>query len=62
MNANKIVVEIRRHEFDNVVATIEHSKDSSINPITAGYAKICDMLKINKVEASRHFYVDVAKK
>lgn len=62
MKTNKIVVEIRRQEFDNVVATIEHSSDSSINPITAGYEKICNMLKINKVEASRHFYVDVTKK
>lgn len=59
-NTNQSIVEVRSAINDNVVARFEHTEDSSVNLITVGFAKICDMLKINRVQAESRYYVTKA--
>ncbi|MGX1266766.1 hypothetical protein RKD55_004710 [Rossellomorea marisflavi] len=51
------MVEVRSSINDNVVIRFEHSSDESTNIITAGFAKICNVLKINRVQAESRYYV-----
>jgi hypothetical protein len=53
-------VEIRSAINDNVVVRFEHTSDDSVNLITAGFSKICNMLKINRVQAESRYYVTKA--
>ncbi|KQY91014.1 hypothetical protein ASD24_24780 [Paenibacillus sp. Root52] len=53
-------IEVRSSINDNVVIRFEHVEDSSINIFTAGYQKICKLLKINRVQAEERFYVTEA--
>ncbi|MCC2249014.1 hypothetical protein JUJ52_03455 [Virgibacillus sp. AGTR] len=59
MKKNKTVetVEVRSSINDNVVVSFEHTSDDSANIVTAGFAKICNMLNINRVQAESHYYV-----
>lgn len=54
------VVEVRSQTNDNVVIRFQQTQDESINIVTAGYNKICSMLKINRLEAERRYYVTKA--
>lgn len=51
------MVEVRSTINDNVVMSFEHTSDESVNIITAGFAKICSMLKIDRVQAESRYYV-----
>lgn len=53
-------VEVRSSINDNVVVRFEHSSDDSVNIITAGFSKICNMLNINRVQAESRYYVTKA--
>lgn len=53
-------VEVRSSINDNVVVRFEHSSDDSVNLITAGFSKICNMLNINRVQAESRYYVTKA--
>lgn len=57
---NNQIIEVRSAINDNVVMTFEH--DTSINVVTAGFNKICQLLHINRVQAEKHYYVDVANR
>lgn len=50
-------IEVRSSINDNVVVSFERTEQDAKNVITAGYDKICRMLKINRVEAERRYYV-----
>lgn len=54
-------VEVRSAMNDNVVVSFEMTKDENSNMFTAGFQKICDMLKINRVEAEQRYYVAAGK-
>ena len=54
------MVEVRSSINDNVVMRFEHANDESTNIITAGFAKICNVLKINRVQAESRYYVTKA--
>lgn len=62
MENNKSIekVEVRSAINDNVVVSFEHSSDDSVNIITAGFSKICNMLNINRVQAESRYYVTKA--
>lgn len=53
----KHVIEVRSAINDNVVIRFEHKEDESVNVITAGFNKICKVLKINRVQAENRYYV-----
>ncbi|MCR6108718.1 hypothetical protein HXA34_20690 [Salipaludibacillus agaradhaerens] len=54
---NKTIVEVRSAVNDNVVMSFEHTNDEGANIVTAGFSKICSMLKINRVQAENQYYV-----
>ena len=54
------VIEVRSAINDNVVVRFEQTIDESTNVITAGMNKICDLLKINRVQADARYYVTKA--
>lgn len=54
-------VEVRSAMNDNVVVSFEMTQDENANMFTAGFQKICDMLKINRVEAEQRYYVAAGK-
>ncbi|MGX1195868.1 hypothetical protein [Metabacillus sp. SLBN-84] len=54
------MVEVRSSVNDNTVLRFEHTGDDSINIVTAGFAKICTLLKINRVQAESRYYVTKA--
>jgi len=51
------IIEVRSAVNDNVVVKFEHVCDESTNIITAGMTKICNLLKINRVQADQRYYV-----
>lgn len=55
-NSKAVVVEVRSSMNDNVVISFETS-DQSVNIVSAGFARICDLLKINRVQAESRYYV-----
>ncbi|WP_078598351.1 hypothetical protein [Evansella clarkii] len=57
MKQNTTVVEVRSAINDNVVMSFEHTSEESTNIITAGFSKICNALKINRVQAESRYYV-----
>lgn len=59
MANNKSVVEVRSAINDNVVIRFE-ADDNSTNIITAGFNRICEALKINRVQAESRYYVTEA--
>lgn len=54
------IVEVRSSINDNVVMRFEHTSDDSTNIVTAGFSKICSILKINRVQAESRYYVTKA--
>jgi len=56
VNGNQ-VIEVRSAVNDNVVVRFEQTVDNSTNIITAGMAKICELLNINRVQADTRYYV-----
>lgn len=57
MENKKHVIEVRSAINDNVVIRFENTEDESVNVITAGFNKICKVLKINRVQAENRYYV-----
>lgn len=50
------IVEVKSAINDNVIMSFE-VRDEGTNVITAGFKKICDMLKIDRVQAESRYYV-----
>lgn len=50
------IVEVRSAMNDNVVFSFENT-DEKTNIFTAGFSKVCSVLKINRVEAEQRYYV-----
>ena len=53
----KQIVEVRSTVNDNVVMQFEQDNNTGTNFITAGYKKVCDMFRINRVEAGNRYYI-----
>ena len=60
MENNKQIIEVRSAVNDNVVVRFEHVEDESINIFTEGFNRICNMLRINRVQAEERYYVTKA--
>lgn len=58
-NSNQ-TVEVRSSINDNVVVSFEQTTDESVNIISAGFTKICTIMKINRVQAESRYYVTKA--
>lgn len=56
MNENTII-EVRSHINDNVVIQFNAPQDAQTNIVTAGFERICNALRINRVQAESRYYV-----
>lgn len=54
--AKTVTVEIRSQLNDNVVISFE-KQDDGVNPISAGFDRICKAFGINRVDAESRYYV-----
>lgn len=56
VSSQTVKIEIRSQINDNVVLSFE-KQDDGINPISAGFERICKAFGMNRVDAENRYYV-----